>query len=223
MKFLAACGLLAVALADAPAEQAVDPSGYDHPVRVACVGDSITVGVGTPDPKTQSYPAQLQHLLGPHWEVTTFAAGGRTLLRKQDPLDYRRALEYRPDVVIIALGTNDARQPTWDKHGAEFVPDYVGVIKDFQRLDTHPKIWVCLPPPAFQEHWGITETLLRDTVIPAIEKAAMETGVGVIDLHAPLKEQKAWFPDAIHPNKDGAKRIAELMAAAIAKPAPGPR
>lgn len=227
--WLAAAATLATANAPAEkefvqaAEQAVDPGQYDHPVRVACVGDSITVGVGTTDPKTQGYPAQLQHLLGPRWEVTTFAAGGRTLLRKQDPLDYRRALKYRPDVVIIALGTNDARQATWDKHGAEFVADYVGVIKDFQRLDSHPKIWVCLPPPAFPEHWGITETLLSGTVIPAIQKAATEAGVPTIDLHTPLKDKKAWFPDFIHPNPDGAKRIAEVMAAAIARPTPGAR
>lgn len=34
------------------------------PVRVACVGDSITQGVGTAHPEKESYPAQLQALLG---------------------------------------------------------------------------------------------------------------------------------------------------------------
>ena len=33
-------------------------------VRVACIGNSITYGMTLPDPATQSYPAQLQTLLG---------------------------------------------------------------------------------------------------------------------------------------------------------------
>jgi lysophospholipase L1-like esterase len=159
-------------------------------------------------------------MLGPHWEVKTFAAGGRTLLRKQDPLDYRKALKYRPDVVVILLGTYDARQQTWDKHGKEFVSDYEGVIKDFRKLDTHPKIWVCLPVPAFPEHWGIDEKLISGTVIPAIREAATGAGVPIIDLHTPLQDKKAWFPDSIHPNQEGAKHIAETIKTVIARPEP---
>lgn len=35
-----------------------------RPIRVACIGDSMTEGVGTDDFSTQSYPAQLQTLPG---------------------------------------------------------------------------------------------------------------------------------------------------------------
>ena len=209
----------ALPAADPIPDQAIDPASYDHPVRVACVGDSITMGVGTLDPATQSYPNQLQTILGSGWEVKTFAAGGRTLLRKQDPMDHHRAMKYQPDVVIIMLGTNDARQATWDKHGAEFVSDYQGIIKDFLGIATHPKVWLCLPVPAFPEHWGISEKLIAGTVIPAIQEAATGSRVPTIDLHTPLADKKAWFPDAVHPNKDGAHRIAELVAAAISKTA----
>ena len=41
-------------------------------IRVACVGDSITAGYGLSDPGTQSYPAQLQALLGSGYSVGNF-------------------------------------------------------------------------------------------------------------------------------------------------------
>jgi lysophospholipase L1-like esterase len=53
---------------------AVDPSAFQHPVRVACVGDSITEGVGTHKPNEESFPAQLQALLGKDWNVHNFGA-----------------------------------------------------------------------------------------------------------------------------------------------------
>ena len=188
------------------------------PQKVACVGDSITQGVGTQDPATGSYPAQLQALMGSQWQVHNFGVGGRTLLRKADPLDHRPALEYLPNVVVIALGTNDSKTGVWSKHETEFVPDYVAMIQAFQALPSHPKVWACLPPPTFPGNWGITEDAIRDAVIPAIKKAAQETGIEVIDLHSPLLSSKALFPDAVHPNEEGAKRIAELIAKAISKP-----
>ena len=85
-------------------------TGASHaaePVRVACVGDSITQGVGIQNPQKDGYPAKLQEILGAGWTVQNFGVGGRTMLRKADPFDHRPALESSPDIVIIALGTND--------------------------------------------------------------------------------------------------------------------
>ncbi len=185
------------------------------PVRVACVGDSITEGVGTQNPKTDSYPARLQEILGTGFTVQNFGVGGRTMLRKADPFDHHPALSSSPDVVIIALGTNDSKSGIWPRLKAEFVGDYVAMIKEFQALPSHPKIYACLPAPAFPGNWGITEEVIRDEVIPAIKQAAQKAGIGLIDLHTPLLENKAWFPDNVHPNGEGAKRIAELVSAAI--------
>jgi len=186
-----------------------------EPVRVACVGDSITEGIGTQNPKTDSYPAKLQEILGVGWNVQNFGVGGRTMLRKADPFDHHPALGSGPDIVIIALGTNDSKTGIWPRLKQEFVGDYVAMIKEFQALPSHPKVWACLPVPAFPGNWGITEEVIRDEVIPAIKQAAQMAGIGLIDLHTPLLENKALFPDTVHPNGDGAKRIAELVAAAI--------
>src|ERR1700743_2086928 len=39
------------------------------PIRVACVGASITAGFGTKDHAKESYPAQMQIILGTNYEV----------------------------------------------------------------------------------------------------------------------------------------------------------
>ena len=196
---------------------AVAPATLSHPIRVACVGDSITLGVGTQNPQQESYPARLQTLLGKQWDVRNFGVGGRTLLRKADAFDYSSALEYKPDVVIIALGTNDAKTEIWRAHQREFTDDYVAMIKAFQALPNHPHVWACLPPPAFPGNFGITEDVIRDGVMPGIKKAAQLTGIKLIDFHAPLLGKSSWFPDAIHPNEAGARRIAEMVAAELVR------
>lgn len=191
------------------------PAMAADPMRVACVGDSITQGVGILHPEKDSYPARLQELLGAAWSVKNFGVGGRTMLRKADPFDHRPALESGPDMVVIALGTNDSKTPIWSGHKGEFVADYVAMIREFQALPSHPKIYACLPPPAFPGNWGITEETISKEVIPAIKQAAEQTGIRVIDLHTPLLENKPWFPDNVHPSEAGASRIAELVASAL--------
>lgn len=207
--------LLLLACMLAGADGPVDPAAYDHPVRVACVGDSITRGVGCPDPATQSYPARLQQLLGAHWQVDNFGVGGRTLLRKQDALDIRPALDAHPDVVVIMLGTNDSRQTTWDAHGGEFVGDYTGIIAAFRALPSRPRVWICAPVPMFPGQWGLSEEILTTRTIPAIRQVAAATATPLIDLHAALVDSKAHFPDLVHPDPTAAGTIAATVAAAL--------
>ena len=59
----------------------IDVSHYTAPIRVACVGDSITAGAGA---EGKPYPKQLQALLGDKWLVNNYGVGGRTLLKKGD-------------------------------------------------------------------------------------------------------------------------------------------
>jgi lysophospholipase L1-like esterase len=187
----------------------------DQPIRVSCLGDSITMGVGTPTPATQSYPAQLQEILGPKYVVTNLGVGGRTLLRKADPYSIGKALKSEPDIVIILLGTNDSRQATWDKFGNDFVGDYEKIIDQLAALPTRPKIFICTTTPAFPGRYGISEDVITTDTIPAIQQVAKDKNVPLIDLHAPMLDQKANFGDTVHPNPAAAHRIAELVAAAI--------
>ncbi len=41
------------------------------PIKVACVGNSVTFGYKLPDRKTQAYPVRLQQMLGNGYDVAT--------------------------------------------------------------------------------------------------------------------------------------------------------
>ena len=92
------------------------PVFAQNAIRIACVGNSITAGARLPHPEKNSYPAQLQQLLGNGYEVMNFGVSGRTVLRNCDrsymatPL-YKEALKSNPNIVFIKLGTNDSRLP----------------------------------------------------------------------------------------------------------------
>lgn len=49
-------------------------------VKIACVGNSITEGPGRNHP--DSYPLQLEKILGQGYQVKNFGVGARTLLKK---------------------------------------------------------------------------------------------------------------------------------------------
>jgi lysophospholipase L1-like esterase len=210
MSILKALVVSVIAAAICTAAEPIDPKDYKQPVRVACVGDSITQGAGT---KGRSYPSQLQKLLGDKWEVGNFGVSGRTLLRKGDfpywnEKAYQNALAFKPDVVIIMLGTNDTKPQNW-AHEAEFVPDYRDLVKSFLDLETKPKVFICRPCPVIAKgNFKITEENIQKQ-IPRIDALAKEMKLGVIDMHAALEDKPGLLPDRVHPNAEGAGEMAK--------------
>ncbi len=216
---------LAFALSSLPllAEELFDPAKHDGPVKVACVGDSITQGAGAE--KGKSYPSQLQEMLGDGWEVKNYGLGGRTLMDSGNSpymkeKHYQAALASEPDAVIIMLGTNDTKPQNWDKK-EDFVPDYTKLVKSFQDLPSKPKIWVCRPCPVpGKGNFGINEAGVQEQ-IPLIDKLAEDMGLVVIDMHAALVKTPELLPDRVHPNTEGAGKMAEAAFTALTgKPAP---
>lgn len=195
-------------------------AAFSAPVRVACVGDSITYGYGIENRATDSYPAQLQALLGDGWLVGNFGKNGATVLKTGHApywttKQYQQALAFRPDIVIIKLGTNDTRPQNIGKHKAEFVPDYVELIRSFQSLESRPIVWICKPVPIYTEHKGMTDPVIRNEIIPLVEETAAKAGVGIIDLNAVLSHAAELFPDGVHPNAEGAGMMARTIAVEI--------
>lgn len=191
---------------------------FAAPVKVACVGDSITFGAGIKNP-ADKYPAQLGVMLGDGWKVENFGVNGATLLKKGNKPywkvgKFKPAHDFNPDIVVIMLGTNDSKPGNW-KFKDEYVSDYVELIKGFQALESKPKVWVCYPVPAYPGRWGITDKVMKKEVIPLIDKVAKEADVPIIDLYSALSNKKQMFPDTVHPNAAGAKIMAETIAKVI--------
>ncbi|MBF9015993.1 MULTISPECIES: GDSL-type esterase/lipase family protein [unclassified Oceanispirochaeta] len=188
-------------------------------IRVAAVGDSITYGAFIKNRAEESYPAQLQAMLGDGWSVLNFGVNGATLLRKGDSSYWKKrqlidAYEFQPDLVIIKLGTNDSKQQNW-QYKDQFVSDYVELINSFQVLESRPLVYICYPIQAYSDRWRISEKVIKGELPDFIDQISLVTGVEIIDLYTPLSNKPELFPDTIHPNADGASIIAETIFSKI--------
>src|SRR2546423_745224 len=178
------------------------------PIRVACVGDSITEGSGLANPSVESYPARLQQLYGTNfYTVRNFGVSGRTLLKQGDfPYWKEPALtnsqNFEPDIVIIQLGTNDSKPYNW-RYGTNFVRDYKEMIAIYAGLASAPRIFLCAPCPVFGAGaYDISPGVVRTNIAPAVRDLAAELSLPLIDLQARMTNA-AWFPDTVHPNSKG--------------------
>lgn len=185
---------------------------------VACVGDSITQGVGAE--RGQAWPAQAQKTLGEKWQVQNFGLSGTTLMNSgnkpyQKSKQFKAALSSNPDIVVIMLGTNDTKPANWRNSAKDYEIDYRDLISDFEKLPSKPQIYLCLPPYiAKKGRWGINnEDILAQ--IPIIKKIAKDLKLEVIDVYAALEGQDDLIPETVHPNTGGAALIAKAVAASL--------
>ena len=199
---------------------------------MACIGNSITDGYGIDMRAKYGYPAQLQGLLGDGYWVKNFGVSSRTMLNKGDfpymnEMAWRDALAFKPDVVIIKLGTNDSKPENW-QYGAEFKQDLQQMIltlrpdlarpskKGKKAKAVGPKVYLCTPIPAFKSTWNISDKVITDEIIPIQQEVAKQYGLQVIDLHTLLaNDGDKVVDDGIHPDEKGAKKMAEIIAKAI--------
>lgn len=188
-------------------------------LRIACVGDSITYGMGLAEPDKESFPSQLAKLLPDSVAVANFGFSGATVLAQGD-LPYRSlkpftlAKLYQADIVLIQLGTNDIKPQNWKFH-SQFETDYQALIDVFKAQSNQPEIWLVIPPPVLYTQAGISEDRLVTELIPRLYALAKRNGLPVINLHTLLKGEDDLFSDGVHPNKAGAKRIAEHVFSLI--------
>ena len=205
-------------------------------VRVACIGNSITEGYGIDMKARYSYPAQLQQMLGNDYLVKNFGVSARTMLNKGDypymnEMAWQDALAFKPDIVIIKLGTNDSKPENW-QYGSEFQQDLEQMIltlrpdlaqvnakkgkKSKVKLDAKPEIFLCTPIPAFKSTWNISDKIITNEIIPIQQAVAKKYGLHVIDLHTLFaNDGDKMVDDGIHPDTKGARRMAEIIVSAL--------
>ena len=210
-------------------------------IRVACIGNSITDGHGIDMCDAYGYPAELQKLLGKDYWVKNFGVSARTMLNKGDypymnELAWQDAQAFKPDVVIIKLGTNDSKPENW-QYGAEFRQDLEQMIltlrpdlaqpvgkkakkskKNAVAAPVKPQIFLCTPIPAFKSTWNINDNVIVNEIIPIQREVAQKYGLQVIDLHMLYaNDGDKMLDDGIHPDGKGAHRMAEIIAAELKK------
>ena len=97
----------------------------------ALVGDSITFGYCSED---HSYPDKFKELLADNSLVYNFGLCGRTMRKKGDAPywvedKYKEVLTCKPTVIVLMLGTNDAK--IHNHNPTEYEADYIDMLKSF--------------------------------------------------------------------------------------------
>jgi acyl-CoA thioesterase-1 len=188
--------------------------------RVAAVGDSITFGEGVdPDRREEeSYPGQLQGLLGSDYQVLNFGYIGATV---QDGGDspyketdaYAASLRSDPAVVIVMLGANDAKPQNWD--AGTYESQLEELIALYRLLPTQPAVYVATPPVAFENAAKIQPKVIAEEIVPIVREVGERTGTPVINVYSATRDHPEYFPDGVHPNREGASVIAATVNDAL--------
>lgn len=186
-------------------------------IKVACIGDSITWGFTLLNPFRQSYPAVLQTLLGPGYEVKNFGHNDAAARFDSDTpyvhrSEYSRSLSWEPDIVIIMLGTNDTKRYNWDPE--VFRRDYSLIVDSYMELPSQPRVILVGPIRIFQSlnvlPWSLNPETMEEGVRPIVAELALEKGLQYISLQDLLTDS-SYYADGIHPHKEGARMIAEAI------------
>lgn len=182
---------------EVPAVPAKDP----NMIRLSIAGDSLTdIGPG-------SWPIFFEELTkdkkfaGKEIEVGNFGRSGSTCSKAfetnkdymmfMETENYKEMLTSNPDFVIVMLGSNDAKKPTWDQTGvAAFKENYPKYLKAFLELPSKPKVFAAVPPavlpcfdPTKDKDTFLNVTVINDILPKLIPELVKDVeGVELIDI-----------------------------------------
>lgn len=184
-------------------------------ITVVCVGDSITYGYGAK--KTDnSYPSRLQKLLGNGFNVINCGRSSAYVMSPESEYNvkastpelwypataqYQAAVQSTPDIVIVMLGTNDARSMSGLDAVDDFVSAYKDLVADFRSLPSAPDIYLATMIPAVNSH--ITHQGTDVILPPVIRGIAEELKLPLIDNAITLGDYYTAmlsYSDKVHPN-----------------------
>ena len=183
---------------------------------VAFLGDSLTAGLGLPE--SQAYPALVQARLraeGLPWTVVNAGVSGDTTAGGLARLDwlYRR----RIDVLVVALGAND---------GLRGLPlkETEANLRAILRRGRKEGSRLVLAGMQMPENLGPEYRRGFEGLFPRVAK---EEGAQLIPflLAGVAMDPALNQPDGIHPNAEGARRVAAtvwtILEPELKKPTPG--
>jgi lysophospholipase L1-like esterase len=89
------------------------------------------------------------------FEVINYGVSGRTMMKTGDypywnEEAYQLALASEADVVLLMLGTNDAKTYQWNE--TEYVADYLEMAASFLNMPSSPQLYIMVPPPLYLDN-----------------------------------------------------------------------
>lgn len=205
--------------APAPITDIVNEDG--SPVKVACIGDSITYGHSIDD-KAFSYPSLLGQKLGDGYEVGNFGKSASYILpgdsaynlRDDKTLSYRDTQQFQdsiafaPDVVIIMLGTNDSTSLVSNEAAEVIEAELENIIKIYQELESVDRVYVMT---SIFGPYSVTLSKSSDGPLQKLQqRAAAHTGAEFIDIYSLTRDYfdvMLHLSDRLHPDEDSYEAI----------------
>lgn len=188
------------------------------PIKVACVGDSITYGYGLNNWEEENYPAVLSGLMGDGYQVENFGVSGRTVQSNGNyPYTatdaYKASIEFQSSILVFMMGSNDAKTINW-KGTEAFEKELNSILDSYIQAK---EIYLCTPASVFYSEKQL-KTLKEYNIQPGniteiteiVKRVADERGYCLIDINALTASYPEWFEvDGVHPNAEGAAAIAK--------------
>ena len=188
-------------------------------IKVGCVGDSNTYGAEATDRTRYAWPIQIRSMLGSKYETQNFGVNGALMMNHltdawKNKTAYSDNKAYDPNIIVIALGTNDSKDGYWD--AVKFKKTYIDLINEFKSYSAEPKIYMAIPVKAYNSTWSINDQTIREKVIPTMKDISKEMGLPLIDLYAVTNNiANLMAADGIHLKDVGlgiiARKIADIM------------
>lgn len=190
---------------------AAAPAGA-RTLRIVDIGDSLTAGLGLP--AAEAFPSQLEARLkqdGLNVQVANAGVSGDTTAGGLARLDW--ALGDKPDLVILALGANDALR------GIDPAVVKSNLDKMIDKIEASGAKLLLLGMLA-PANWGKAYEEAFDRVYPELAKAHH------VPLYPFFLEGVAMNPDlnqadGLHPNEKGVGVLVDRIAPVVAKLAAG--
>jgi acyl-CoA thioesterase-1 len=179
----------------------------EHVPVIADFGDSLTAGYGLPP--GQAFPAQLEAWLNEHGiqaRVVNAGVSGDTTAGGLARLDW--TLADKPDLVILALGANDALRgipPSTVRGNLEKIIDKI------QGSGAKVLLLGMLAPP----NWGEEYKRAFDGIFPELARAH-HLPLYPFFLEGVAMKPELNQPDGLHPNARGVAMLVEKVAPVVA-------
>eukprot|EP01001_Neometanema_parovale_P007391 NODE_3697_length_1175_cov_40.188213_g3512_i0.p1 GENE.NODE_3697_length_1175_cov_40.188213_g3512_i0~~NODE_3697_length_1175_cov_40.188213_g3512_i0.p1 ORF type:complete len:228 (-),score=17.80 NODE_3697_length_1175_cov_40.188213_g3512_i0:133-816(-) len=207
---------------DLPSSGPTCHHAHTQPLRLACLGDSLTEGVhggGKPYPTFLSQHLQAQGFN--QVEVRGFGHSGATLMYHTNlpynrTREWRAILEYRPHIIVVLLGTNDSKRKYFMKAGGRlsFVREMKYMLSQLRVLSSSPDIILGIPPPAYRPIDTIDQATIVSEIQPAIMSVGAELGFPTFSLQEPVIV-RSMMHDGVHLNPTGRRKMGAAIGDAV--------
>lgn len=180
--------------------------------KVACIGDSLTRGYLLTD--AQSYPAQLQTLLGDAYEVRNFGHTSSYVI-DDGPIEYRNtedysaAIQYDADILIFMFGSNDVG--AYNFTPLYFQNQYRELIDSFRKTKKNPKIYLIIAPDSRDLHFG----LIQQTVQPVKNLGQQLPATVINPYYLFFGHSEDYLSDGLHLTEGAYEKLAKLVYQAM--------